>query len=127
MKRVTLVYLASYLGVGGLGLLLAPDLALSLLLSTGEYGDVMPRVVGMFMLVLSYLITSFIRRGDFSYYVATIVARTFIVVVLGVLYLRSGDRLFLVLEAIVLLGLLPAIYLQLSGEGGPSSAESAAA
>jgi uncharacterized protein YjeT (DUF2065 family) len=127
MKRATWVYLASYLAVGGLGLLLAPDLALRLLLATGDYGDVMPRVVGMFMLVLSYLITSFIRRGDFSYYVATIVARTFIVIVLGALYLRSGDRLFLVLEAIVLIGLLPAIYLQVGGKGGPPSHGAAAA
>jgi hypothetical protein len=100
--------------MGGVGLLLAPDLALRLLLSTGDYGDIMPRVVGMFMLVLSYLITSFIRRHDFRYYGATIAARVFIVVVLGALYLRSGDRLFLVLEAIVLIGLLPAIYLQIS-------------
>ena len=119
MKQATWVYLASYLGAGGMGLLLAPQWALRLLMSTGEYGDVMPRLVGMFMLVLAYLIASFIRRGVYSYYVATIVARTFIVFVLGFLYLTSADRLFLVLEAIVLVGLLPAIYLQVSGRGAP--------
>lgn len=110
MKRATWWYLAAYLSLGGLGLLLVPDLALSLLQSTGDYGDIMPRVVGMFMLVLAYLVTSFLRRGDYGYYVATIVARSFIVIVLAALYFRSGDRLFLVLEGIVLIGLLPAFY-----------------
>ena len=83
MKRLTFVYLASYLAGGGIGLLLAPDVALSLLLSNGEYGDVMPRVVGMFMLVLSMLISSFLRRDDYSYYGTTILARSFIVAVLA--------------------------------------------
>ena len=126
MKRATLVYLASYLAIGGIGLLVAPDLALGLLLSTGDYGDVMPRVVGMFMLVLSFLIASFIRQNDYSYYVTTIVARSFIVIVLAVLYVMSGDRLFLVLEGIVLVGLLPAIYLQFTGKGGPPTNDSTA-
>ena len=49
MQRVTLIYLTTYLFLGGLGLLVFPDLALRLLLSNGSYGDVMPRVVGMFM------------------------------------------------------------------------------
>jgi len=110
MKCVTLIYLATYLGVGGLGLLLAPRVALLLLLSTGDYGDVMPRVVGMFMLVLSALVATFIRRRDYSYYLTTIVARVFIVATLAVLYFRSADPLFLVLEGIVLVGLAPAIY-----------------
>ena len=72
----------------------------------------MPRVVGMFMLVLSTLITAFVRRRDYTYYLITIVVRTFIVGTLAVLYFQSADPLFLVLEGIVLLGLLPAIYLQ---------------
>lgn len=118
MKRLTLIYLTGYLAVGGVGLLFAPDLTLSLLLSNGEYGDVMPRVVGMFMLALSALIGSFVRREDYSYYLTTIIARSFIVVTLTVLYLRSNDPLFLVLDAIVLLGLLPAMYVQFKGQGG---------
>ena len=118
MKRLTLIYLTGYLAVGGVGLLFVPDLALSLLLSNGEYGDVMPRVAGMFMLVLSGLIGSFVRRGDYSYYLTTIVARSFIVVTLTVLYFRSEDPLFLVLDAIVLLGLIPAMYVQFIARNG---------
>lgn len=111
MKRLTLIYLATYLAVGGLGLLLAPDVALALLLSNGDYGDVMPRLVGMFMLVLSLLVTSFVRRDDYSYYGTTILARSFIVIVITLLYFRTDDLLFVMLDGIVLLGLLPAVYL----------------
>lgn len=118
MKRLTLIYLTGYLAVGGLGFLFAPDFTLSLLFSNGEYGDVMPRVVGMFMLVLSGLIGSFLRREDYSYYSTTIIARSFIVVTLTVFYFRSNDPLFLVLDAIVLLGLLPAMYVQFVARSG---------
>ena len=118
MKRLTLIYLTGYLAVGGIGFLFVPDLALSLLLSNGEYGDVMPRVAGMFMVVLAALIGSFVRREDYSYYATTIGARSFIVVTLTVLYFRTEDPLFLVLDAIVLLGLLPAMYVQFIAERG---------
>jgi len=112
MKRWTMLYLATYLTVGGAGLLVAPAVALRLLLSTGTYGDVMPRVVGMFMLVLAGFVTNFIRRRDYTYYAYTILARTFIVLTLTVLYWSAGDPLFLVLVAIVLVGLLPAMYVR---------------
>src|SRR5262245_62438355 len=49
LQRVTFIYLASYLLVGGFGLLLMPELTLRLLLSNGTYGHVMPRLVGVFM------------------------------------------------------------------------------
>ena len=114
-----MLYLAGYLTVGGLGLLAAPDLALSLLFSTGDYGDVMPRVVGMFMLVLAGFIATFIRRGDYSYYGYTIVARTFIVATLTALYLTTRDPLFVVLDGIVLVGLIPAAWIHLAAPTGP--------
>jgi len=110
MQRVTLIYLTTYLFLGGLGLLVFPDLALRLLLSNGSYGDVMPRVVGMFMLVLSGFIFQFVYRGDYRYYAYAVFARSFIVLVLTALYFTTSDPLFLVLDAIVLVGLLPSIY-----------------
>lgn len=110
LQQLTLRYLSGYLIVGGIGLLVAPAVALRLLLSTGSYGDVMPRVVGMFMLVLGGLILQFARARDYRYYTYTIVARVFIVLVLTGLYVTSGDPLFVVLPAIVLIGLLPSIY-----------------
>ncbi len=110
MQRLTLSYLAGYLLVGGPGFLVAPDVALRLLLSNGAYGDIMPRVVGMFMLALGGFIFQFVRARDYRYYLYAVVARSFIVLVLTALYLRARDPLFLVLDAIVLIGLLPSIY-----------------
>ena len=110
MQRLTLSYLAGYLLVGGLGFLVAPDVALRLLLSNGAYGDIMPRVVGLFMLVLGGFILQFVRARDYRYYLYAVVARSFIVLVLTALYFRARDPLFLVLDAIVLIGLLPSIY-----------------
>ena len=110
MQRLTLIYVVSYLLVGGLGLLVAPDLALRLLLSNGAYGDVMPRVVGMFMLALGGLVFQFVRARDYRYYRYAVFARSFIVVLLTALYFKSRDPLFLTLDAIVLAGLLPSIY-----------------
>ncbi len=110
MQRLTLSYLAGYLLVGGLGFLVAPDVALRLLLSNGAYGDIMPRVVGLFMLVLGGFILQFVRARDYRYYLYAVVARSFIVLVLTALYFQARDPLFLVLDAIVLIGLLPSIY-----------------
>jgi uncharacterized protein YjeT (DUF2065 family) len=110
MQRLTLSYLATYLLLGGLGLLLAPALALRLLLSNGAYGEIMPRLVGMFMLALGGVILQFVRARDYRYYLYIIVARSFIVLVQTALYFKARDPLFLVLDAIVLIGLLPSIY-----------------
>ena len=110
MQRLTLSYVAGYLLVGGLGFLVAPDVALRLLLSNGAYGDIMPRVVGMFMLALGGLIFQFVRGRDYRYYLYSVVARSFIVIVLTALYVRARDPSLLVFDAIVLIGLLPSIY-----------------
>ncbi len=110
MQRLTFIYLSTYLLLGGLGLLIFPALTLRLMQSNGTYGDLMPRVVGMFMLALGGLIFQFVRAQDYRYYLYSAFARTFIVLVLTTLYVRSHDPLFLVLDAIVLVGLLRSIY-----------------
>lgn len=116
MRKATFVYLASYLLVGGIGLALFPGPVLKLFFAASDYGDVMPRVVGMFMIVLGYLIANFIRNKDYRYYVQTIVARTFIVVFLGSLYFVTDDPLFIVLNIIVLVGLVPSMYVYFTTE-----------
>ena len=110
MERLTFIYLATYLLAGGLGLVVAPGVTLRLLGSTGAYGDVMPRFAGSFMVVLGAMVAQFARAQDFRYYGTTIVGRVFIVLVLVALYLETRDPLFLVLNAIILVGLLPSIY-----------------
>jgi hypothetical protein len=76
MQRLTLTYLASYLMLGGLRLLVVPGLTLRLLFSNGIYGDLMPRLVGLFMLALGGAVLQFVRARDYRYYRYTIVART---------------------------------------------------
>jgi uncharacterized protein YjeT (DUF2065 family) len=110
MKRFLLAYVASYLFIGGIGFLFAPAATLKLFLSNGDYGDVIPRLVGMFMLALAAFVAEFVRRGDLSYYTLTVGVRFLIVVCLVVLYARSGDPLFAVVTGIVLLGLAPSIW-----------------
>ncbi len=110
MKRITLTYLAIYLLIGGLGLAFLPALALRLFFSNGDYGDVMPRVAGMLMIGLSGLIGQFVLNQDYRYYPYSVYIRSFFVLFLFVLYARSSDPLFLVLNGIILIGLLPSIY-----------------
>jgi hypothetical protein len=110
LQRLTFIYLTSYLLVGGFGLLVVPELTLRLLLANGSYGDVMPRLVGVFMIALGGAIFEFVRARDYRYYRYAIIARIFIVVALTALYFEARDPLFLVLDAIVLVGLLPSIY-----------------
>jgi hypothetical protein len=122
VQRLTLIYLATYLLIGGGSLLIAPDLALRLLLSNGAYGDIMPRLFGLFMFVLGGVIYQFVRARDYRYYFYTIMARSFIVIVMTALYFKARDPLLLVLDAIVLIGLLPSIYVAAqsacAGNGG---------
>ncbi len=109
MKKVTLTYLASYLFIGGIGFGFIPEMALKLFMSTGSYGEIMPRMVGMFMIVLGFLILLFIKNKDYKYYLPTIFARLFIVIFLSVLYLKTNDPLFIIVNIIVLIGLIPSI------------------
>ena len=91
LKKISLSYVVFYLMIGGLGLAIVPDLFLALFQSNQDYGDIMPRVVGMFMIVLSGLITTMLYLKDFKYYGFSIIARTFIVFFLFLLFFLNGD------------------------------------
>jgi hypothetical protein len=109
MQRPALISLAAYLLIGGCGFLGAPAFALRLLLANGTYGAIMPRVVGLFMCVLGGVFVQVVRARDYRYSLYTIVARSFIVVVMTALYCKAHDSLFLVWDALVLIGLVPSI------------------
>ena len=60
--RLSLFYLAGYLIPAGLALLLAPQFALRLLFSNRDYGDVMPRLVGVLLIVVGIIVVKIIQH-----------------------------------------------------------------
>ena len=103
--RISLLYLASYLVVIGLGLLLVPAQTLRLLLSNGAYGDTMPRLAGMLMAGLGLTIAGIMRAQAQALYPATLFVRVFFVASLIAIYAVARDPFFLTLTVIVLVGM----------------------
>jgi hypothetical protein len=102
--RLSLYYLCSYLLIGGLVLLFFPAEGLKLLLSNGSYGDVFPRVAGMFLAGLGMTVLGIILTRSEALYPVTLVVRTFFLTGFAAFYWLTRDPLFLVLLAIVGLG-----------------------
>src|SRR5262249_18525982 len=105
-SRLSFFYLMSYLGLGGLGLLVAPELAIRLLGSSESYPPVMLKFIGAFMVSLSIVIIQIVRYRVEVLYPSTLMVR---VVLLGTvlwLYVESRDPLFLSIGGIVALGML---------------------
>jgi len=102
--RISLFYVISYLIPGGLGLLLAPQLALTLLFSTGAYSDAMPRMVGLMMVALGAFVVQIVRKRIEPLYLTALAVRSGMLPVLLLFYLVSGDTLFLTLLGIVGIG-----------------------
>ena len=99
--RLSLTYLATYLLIGGIALLLAPKIALSLLLATGDYGHFFPQIVGMFMVGFGIVVVQIICFNVAVLYPTTLAIRAFFLVCLTGYYFTTADPLFLILIAIV--------------------------
>ena len=107
LKRIAFIYLISYLGVAAVGFGLFPALTLKLFLSNGDYGVIMPRMLGAMMGVLSFLLFMIYRNGDWKKYSPfTMMARTPLVLFIFYLYYLSRDPMFLIINAIILVGLV---------------------
>lgn len=104
--HISLYYLCTYLLLGGFVLLLFPAQGLKLFLSTGDYGDVFPRVAGMLLAGLGMIVFAIIRTRSEALYPATLIVRAFFLVCLGAFFLFTHDPLFVVLFGIVGLGVL---------------------
>lgn len=104
--RLSLYYLASYLLIGGFSMLFFPNFTLKLFLSNGDYGEIMPRLAGMFLVGIGLLISRIIQVGDDALYSVTLIVRGFFLICFLWLYYLSKDPLFLVFIAIVGLGFL---------------------
>jgi hypothetical protein len=102
--RLSLFYLGSYLTIIGFMLLFAPRATLAILQSTGDYGDVFPRVAGMLMSGLGLSIFGMIHARAYELYPATLLIRAYFIICIGAFYAMTRDPLFLVLLAIVALG-----------------------
>jgi uncharacterized protein YjeT (DUF2065 family) len=102
--HLSLYYLATYLIFAGIALIVAPGLALQLLLSNGSYGDVMPRLVGVVLFALGVFVAQVVRLHLEQLYATTLAVRVVILAVLVWLYAASSDPLFLVLLGVVGLG-----------------------
>ncbi|MGI9542669.1 MAG: hypothetical protein ACR2MX_05375 [Cyclobacteriaceae bacterium] len=106
MKRTkySLYYLASYLTMGGLGLVFAPQFFLKLLGSNQDYSTEMPQLAGLLMIALGIFVMRVIQKDLKEIYPATLIARVVICAGLVYLYSNSCNPLFLVLLIIVGLG-----------------------
>ncbi len=108
LTRLSLYYVVAYLTVAGLALLLVPNFALNLLLSNsnGAYGDIFPRFVGMALIGIDILVFQIVRLRIEQLYPTTLVVRIFFLIVLSGLFLLSRDPFFLVVFAIVAVGVV---------------------
>ncbi|TMD07440.1 MAG: hypothetical protein E6J01_05850 [Chloroflexi bacterium] len=104
--RLSLYYLAAYLLGAGIALIFAPSLALTLLFTSGHYGDVMPRLLGVVLLALGIVIVQIIRHQVEVLYTTTLIVRTLIVAVLTGLLIYSRDPLFISLLVVVGFGMV---------------------
>jgi hypothetical protein len=108
MRRtnLSLIYVAAYLLVSGIFLVLAPGLALQLLLSTGDYGEIFPRLGGLLLLGLGILVAQIVRYRITALYPTTLAVRVVFCLGFVVFYFQSRDPLFLVLLGVVGIGVV---------------------
>ncbi len=102
--RASLLYLASYLGLTGLGFLFAPQTALRLLGAAGNYDTPFVQFVGAFMIALSIIVARIIQHDLSVLHQTTVGIRLFFIAVILWLYASTRDPLFLVVLAVVSLG-----------------------
>jgi len=104
--RFSLAYVATYLFLSGLGLLLAPQATLNLMGSALDYGATMPRWVGMFSVALAAFIVQVLRhRLAVLYPLGFFMPGAMLFGFLG-LFLQSRDPLFLVVAGVVAIGVV---------------------
>ena len=108
MRRtnLSLIYVVAYLLGAGIFLLVAPRLALKLLLSTADYGVIMPRLNGLLLIGLGMFVAQIVRSRVVALYATTLAVRAVFCVGFIALYLLSRDPFFLALLAVVGLGVL---------------------
>jgi len=106
LTRLSLFYLAGYLVPAGAGLLGAPDRALQVFQSTGDYGSVFPRALGLVLLGLGQITVQVIRHRAETLYLTTVAVCALLLAGCAWLYSLSLDPFFLIAIAFVAFGVL---------------------
>lgn len=104
VTRRSLIYIAGYLVLGGIGLLGWPRMTIEFLSSNVEYSDLLLRVTGLVMLGLGLVLGQIIRRKLESLYFWTLPASGVLLICLIFIYVLLLDPLFLIVITIVGLG-----------------------
>lgn len=104
--RLSLFYLATYLPIAGVALLVAPDFATKLLLSNRDYDDVFPRLTGAVLVALAVLVIQIVRHRVEVLYGWTVLVRIGLLAVFAALFAKTADPFFVVLFAIVGVGVI---------------------
>lgn len=104
--RLCIWYVAGYLFLSGLLLLIAPRTALAAMLSNTDYGVVMPRWVGMLSVAMGTLVGQVVRHRVVALYPLSFFMPAAMLVGFVGMYLDSRNPLFLAVAAVVGLGVL---------------------
>ncbi len=115
--KISLGYVAGYLIMGGLMFLWVPQTALKIFQSSGQYDDIMIRVVGLMMLGLAIVVIQVIRLNLIQeFYPTTLILRMFLTAGMIGLYFYTRDIMFLIISGIIVLGMLMTVYFYLREE-----------
>ena len=108
MRRthLSLIYVVAYLFAAGIFLLFAPRLAMNFLFGTSDYGVILPRLAGLLLIGLGMFVFQIMRHRVVTLYATTLAVRVVFCAGFIALYMLSRDPLFLVLLAVVGLGVL---------------------
>jgi uncharacterized protein YjeT (DUF2065 family) len=104
--RLCIWYVAGYLVLSGLALLVSPRVALAAMLSNTDYGSVMPRWVGMLSVAMGTLVGQIVRLRIAALYPLSFFMPAAMLTGFVGLYLQSDNPLFLAVSAVVGIGVL---------------------
>ena len=90
--RLCIWYVAGYLVLSGLALLIAPQAALAAMLSNADYGVVMPRWVGMLSVAMGTLIVQVVRQRVVALYPLSFFMPAAMLIGFIGMYLQSETR-----------------------------------
>ncbi len=99
--RLSLIYPAGYLSIGGFSFLFAPHTTLSLFLSNGAYSDLMVRILGTVLLALAFVVVQIIRVEATQLYFTSVLLQVWVLTALIAFYVVYRDPMLLILVAII--------------------------